>query len=129
MFQTFQSFFEDINSHNSVIKMSALNIAVLLLERLCKSPCEHQAYEIILLVFQIVRCTDCALCAPNTKIYEPLLIHIAAVVIVSKYSLFEKVEQLLFQSIISTDYWPVMLSSDLWMSIMRFTFKLINNVH
>lgn len=61
-------------------------------------------------------------------IYVPLLVHSAAVVLASEYSLFETVETILIQNIVHTEYWPAMFSSDLWIIIMRsYSQNILNN--
>jgi len=59
------------------------------------------------------------MCCYNVDIYDDLLINLASVILVSDYSLFENVENILIQSILNTEYWPAMFSSDLWIIIMR----------
>lgn len=103
-------------------KIAALYITILLLKRLIKSPCDQQANETIDIVFQLIRCIDSVMCYYNIDIYDPLLIHLASVILVSDYKLFEKVEKIVIQNIINTEYWPAMFSSDLWIIIMRFCF-------
>lgn len=95
---------------------------MLLLKRLIKTPCYQQANETIGIVFQLIRCTDSVMCCYN--IYDPLLINVASVILVSDYELFEKVEKIVIQNIINTEYWPAMFSSDLWIIIMRFCFQI-----
>lgn len=101
--------------------MSALYIAMLLLKRLIITPNEQQAYEIICVVFQLIKFTDSIMCYYNIDIYESLLINTASLILVSDF--FNDIEKILIQNIINTKYWPAMFSSDLWIIIMRFDYK------
>lgn len=95
---------------------------MLLLRRYIKTPCDQQAYGIICIVFQLIKCTDSIMCCTNIDMYESLLINLTSVILVSDYSLFEKVEKTLITNILNTDFWPALFSSDLWIIIMRFDF-------
>lgn len=97
-------------------------IAMLLIKRLTKTPCDQQAYQIICTVFNLIRSVDPTMCCYNVDIYEDLLINLTSVILVSDYSLFENVEKVLIQNILNIEYWPAMFSTDLWMIIMRFDF-------
>lgn len=100
---------------------------MLLLRRYIKTPCDQQTYEIICIVLQLIKCDDSIMCCNNIDMYESLLINITSVIVVSDYSLFEKVERTLIINILNTDFWPAIFSSDLWIIIMRFDFQ-INNI-
>jgi len=102
--------------------MSAMYIAMLLLKRLTKTPCDQQAHQIICIVFNLMRSADSILCCYNVDIYEDLLINLTSVILVSDYSLFENVENILIENILNIEYWPAMFSTDLWIIIMRFGF-------
>lgn len=100
-----------------------LYIAILLLKRFIKTPCHRQqAYEIICIVFQFIRYSGSVMFCNNIDIYEHLLLNLVSVILVSDYSLFENIEKMLIKSILSTEYWPAMFSSDLWIIVMRFDF-------
>lgn len=119
----FQSNCQDIiNNKYSNQKISALYIAMLLLKRLTKSPHEQQIYEIIYIVFQLMKCTNSIMCY-NVDIYESLLINTASSILVCDFS--SNIEKMLIQNILNTEYWPAMFSSDLWIIIMRFEYKTI----
>lgn len=102
--------------------MSAMYIAMLLIRRLTKTPCDQQAHKIINIVFNLIRSADSIMCCYNVDIYEDLLINLTSVILVSDYSLFENVENILIQNILNIEYWPAMFSIDLWIIIMRFGF-------
>ncbi|VVC44804.1 Hypothetical protein CINCED_3A023342 [Cinara cedri] len=108
-----------INNNSSSQKLSALYIAMLLLKHLSKTSWNQLAYAIIYTIFQLIRYTDSVICCDNGDLYENLLIHLASVILVSEYILFEKVEKILIQNILNTEYWPAIFSSDLWIIIMR----------
>lgn len=96
---------------------------MLLLKRIIKTQCDSQlVYEIIYIVFQLIKCTDLVMCWFSLDIYEPLLVNLASVILMSDCNLFENVETILIQCILNTDYWPAMLSCDLWIIITRFDF-------
>jgi len=98
---------------------------MLLLERFTKVPCDQYAYDIICIVFKFIRFGDSVMCCDNNiDIYEPLLIGIASVILVSDYDLFENVEKTLIKNILNTEYWPAIFSSDLWIIIMRFGLEI-----
>ncbi|XP_060859164.1 uncharacterized protein LOC132936451 [Metopolophium dirhodum] len=119
--ETFQSSCKEIiNSNSSSRKMSAMYIAMLLIKRLTKTPCDQQAHQIICIVFNLIRSAESIMCCYNTDIYEDLLINLTSVILVSDYSLFENVENILIQNILNTEYWPAMFSTDLWIIIMRY---------
>lgn len=121
-----------INNNTANQKISALCIAMLLLKRLCKTPCDQQVNETIDIVFQLIKCIDPVMCCYNIDIYDPLLINLASVILMSDYKIFEKVEKVVIQNILNTEYWSAMFSSDLWIIIMRYIFsnifKLIMNI-
>ncbi|XP_025195637.1 uncharacterized protein LOC112594842 [Melanaphis sacchari] len=119
--ETFQSSCQDIiNNNSSNQKMSAMYIAMLLIKRLTKAPCDQQARQIICVVFNLIKSTDSIMCCYNINIYEDLLINVASIILISDYSLFENVENILIQNILNTKYWPALFSSDLWIIIMRY---------
>ncbi|XP_022169454.1 uncharacterized protein LOC111033157 [Myzus persicae] len=119
--ETFQSSCQEIiNNNSSSRKMSAMYIAMLLIKRLTKNSCDQEAYQIICIVFNLIRLTDSTICCYNVDIYEDLLINLASVILVSDYSLFENVEKILIQNILNIEYWPAMFSTDLWIIIMRY---------
>lgn len=91
----------------------------MVLKRLTTTSCGQLDYEIICIVFQLIRCTDSLMCCDNEDLYENLLINSAAVILVSNYILFDNIEKILIQNILNTDYWPAMFSSDLWIITMR----------
>lgn len=124
MFQVFQSVCNNdiVRKNSSSQKVSALCIAMLLLNRFIETPCEPQSFDIVLIIFQLIKCTDLAMCFCSINIYEPLLINLASVILVSDYGLFEKVEKILIKNVLNTDYWPAIFSSDLWIVISRFDF-------
>lgn len=94
---------------------------MLLLKRFSKTQYDSQlTYEIINIVFQLIKCTDSVMCWYSLDIYEPLLVNLASVILISDYNLFENVETILIHCILNTDYWPAMLSCDLWIIITRF---------
>lgn len=91
---------------------------MLLLKRLIRTPNEQQAYEIICIVFQLIRCADSVMSCYNMDIYESLLINTASLIMVCNF--FHNIEKLLIHNILNTEYWPAMFSSDLWIIIMRY---------
>ena len=113
---------EIVNSNSSSRKMSAMYIAMLLIKRLTKTPCDKQAHQIICIVFNLMRSANSVVCCYNVDIYEDLLINLTSVILVSDYSLFENVENILIENILNIEYWPAMFSTDLWIIIMRFGF-------
>lgn len=126
-FQVFQSNCQKIIINKcSSRQISALYISSLLLKRLIKTPCHQLSYDIISIAFQLIKCTDWTICSYSINIYEHLLINLAAVILMSDYNLFKYVEKILITNVLSTEYWPAMLSIDLWIVLMRFDF-LMNN--
>ncbi|XP_025422446.1 uncharacterized protein LOC112692105 [Sipha flava] len=117
-----------INKNTANQKISALYIAMLLLKRLIKTPCNQQADETIDIVFQLIKCIDPVMCCYNIDIYDPLLINLASVILMSDYKLFEKVEKIVIENILNTEYWSAMFSSDLWIIIMRYLPSDMRNV-
>lgn len=95
---------------------------MLLLNRFIETPCEQQSFDIILIIFQLIKFTDLTICCCSINIYEQLLINLASVILVSDYELFEKVEKIIIKNVLNTDYWPALFSSDLWIVITRFDF-------
>lgn len=69
-----------------------------------------------------MKSADWAICSYRIDIYEPLLINLAAIILMSDYKLFEYVEKILIKNILNTEYWSAMLSIDLWIILMRFDF-------
>ncbi|XP_050062718.1 uncharacterized protein LOC114128039 [Aphis gossypii] len=119
--KTFQSSSQEIiNNNSSSQKMSAMYIAMLLIKRLTKTPCDQQAHQIICIVFDLIKSIDSVMCCYNVDIYEDLLINVASVILISDYNLFENVENILIENILNTEYWPALFSSDLWIIIMRY---------
>jgi hypothetical protein len=101
--------------------MSTMHIAMLLTRRFFRSPYgSQQSHQLICNVFNLIKSSESAMCCYNVDIYEDLLINVASLILVSDYSLFENVENILIQNILNTEYWPALFSSDLWMIIMRF---------
>lgn len=120
MFQVFQSICNNILNNNSLNeKVSALFIAKLLLNRFIEIPCEQQSFDVILIIFQMIKSTDLSMCVNSINIYEPLLINLVSVILVSDYELFEKVEKILIKNVLNTDYWPALFSCDLWIAVTR----------
>ncbi|XP_060847782.1 uncharacterized protein LOC132927288 [Rhopalosiphum padi] len=112
---------EIINSNSSSEKMSTMHIAMLLTRRFFRSPYgSQQSHQLICNVFNLIKSSESAMCCYNVDIYEDLLINVASLILVSDYSLFENVENILIQNILNTEYWPALFSSDLWMIIMRY---------